>query len=427
MSKHVIDDAKRCLQCSTPMCSRGCPVHTPIRNAIRLLLDSKIEEAGRLLFENNPLSLVCCHICPQENQCEGHCVMGKRGSPVQISAIEEYISDYYLSLYKPTPTTREAGKIAIIGSGPAGITIAFFLARRNYDITIFEGNDKIGGIMRYGIPEFRLPKRILDRLMEVMVQTGIHIKPHATIGSNLTIDELFRDGFDAIFMGTGVWRPYKMGIKGESLGNVHYAIEYLRNPAVYSLGKRLAVIGAGNVAMDVARTALRQGCEEVHVICNGGDNTVTARPVELQYTLIDGAKLQYHKSVVEFTEQGPILCDSQTETDDMGIYTITPIRGTEELLEVDSTIIAVGQGPRAVVISTTTGINVDRRGLVEVDRSGQTTREGVFASGDVVSGARTVVEAVRVSREVAQEMDKYVCDKYGRPYVAPVYAEPHND
>lgn len=426
MSKHVIDDAKRCLQCKTPMCRKGCPVHTPIPSAIHLLLDSRIEEAGRLLFENNPLSLVCSHICPQENQCEGHCVMGRSGMPVQISAIEEYISDYYLSLYKPTPTTKEAGKIAIIGSGPAGITIAFTLAKRNYDITIFEGNDKIGGIMRYGIPEFRLPKRILDRLMEVLIESGVHIKPNATVGANLTIDDLFRDGFDAIFMGTGVWRPYKMGIKGESLGNVHYAIEYLRNPGVYSLGKRLAVIGAGNVAMDVARTALRHGCEEVTIIAHGGEKSVTARKVELEYALIDGAKIQHHKSVVEFTEKGPILCDSRTETDDMGNYIVRPIAGTEELLETDSTIVAVGQGPRAVVISTTTGINVDRRGLVEVDPSGQTTREGVFASGDVVSGARTVVEAVRVSRMVAQEMDRYVCDKHGRPYIPPVEVAPYD-
>lgn len=193
-------------------------MNTPIREAIHLLLESKISEAGKLLFENNPLSIVCCHVCPQENQCEGHCILGKKGSPVQISAIENYISDYYLNIYKPVPSKKKSDKIAIIGSGPAGITIAFLLSQKDYDITIFEGHDQIGGILRYGIPEFRLPKSILDRLMTKLIESGVKIRPNTTIGNNLNIVELFRDGYQAIFMGTGVWRPCKLNIKGESLG-----------------------------------------------------------------------------------------------------------------------------------------------------------------------------------------------------------------
>ena len=214
MSKHVIEDAKRCLQCRTPMCSKGCPVATPIREAIQLLLESRIAEAGKLLFENNPLSLVCCHVCPQENHCEGHCVLGRKGSPVQISAIEEYISDYYLNIHKPHLSKKDRGKVAIVGSGPAGLTIAFILSQRDFDVTIFEANDQIGGILRYGIPEFRLPKTVLDRLMEQLLQSGVKIRPNTAIGTYFTVDDLLRDGYQAIFLGAGVWQPYRLNKKG---------------------------------------------------------------------------------------------------------------------------------------------------------------------------------------------------------------------
>lgn len=408
MSKHVIEDAKRCLQCKNPMCTKGCPVGTPIRDVIHLLLHSEMREAGRLLFENNPLSLVCSHVCPQENQCEGHCILGRKGSPVQISAIERYISDYYLSLYKPVPSKRTKGRIAIIGSGPAGITIAFLLSQRDYDVTIFEGNDKIGGVMRYGIPEFRLPKTILDRLMDTLILSGVKIRPNTAIGTNLNIDDLQRDGYKAIFMGTGVWRPSRLGVMGESLGHVHYAVEYLRNPEVYHLGKRLAVIGAGNVAMDVARTAFRHGCEEVTIFSHGDEKGVTAREVEAQYALIDGARLVYDKAVSSFVDDGVMMVDAVTTEDELGQRKVTPLPGTETLFPVNSAIIAIGQGPRAVIVSSTTGIEVKDNGLVQVDDCGRTTREGVFASGDVVTGAKTVVEAVKVSRRVADAMDAYV-------------------
>ncbi|MDR1629207.1 MAG: NAD(P)-dependent oxidoreductase [Oscillospiraceae bacterium] len=408
MGKHVIEDAKRCLQCKNPQCSLGCPVGTPIRDAIQLLLDSRIVQAGALLFDNNPLSLICSHVCPQENQCEGHCVLGKKGSPVHISAIERYISDYYLNIYKPLPSKKTAGKIAIIGSGPAGITIAFHLAKKDYDITIFEGNDQIGGVLRYGIPEFRLPKSNLDRLLDVLLKCGVRVRPNTAIGTSITIDDMFRDGYQAIFMGTGVWRPYKLGLRGESLGHVHYAIEYLRNPDVYRLGRRVAVIGAGNVAMDVARTVLRHGSEEVFVISHLGEDSVTAREVEMEYAKIDGAQMLFYQSAVEFVDEGVVLADSKVSVDDHGFEFAEPVPGTERLFAVDSVIIAVGQGPRAVIVSNTTGINVSDKGLVAVDDCGRTSRPGVFASGDVVTGAKTVVEAVNVSRRVADAMAEYV-------------------
>ncbi len=407
MSKHVIDDAKRCLQCKNPRCSAGCPVGTPIRDAIRLLIDSNIAEAGKIIFENNPLSIICSYVCPQENQCEGHCVMNKTGAPVQISAIEQYISDFYLNVYKPAPSDKSAGKVAIIGSGPAGITIAFLLLRQNYDVTIYEGSDRIGGVLRYGIPEFRLSKRYIDRLADTLIDSGAKIRPNTTIGSNLTMDDLFRDGYDAVFIGTGVWKPQKLNIRGESLGNVHYAIEYLRNPDVYRLGERLIVIGAGNVAMDVARTAIRHNCHDVTIVCHMDERAVTARDVEVQYAKIDGAKMLMNKSVVEFLEDGVVLADSKYMEDENGVY-VVPEKGTETLYPSDSVIIAVGQNPRAVIVSSTKGIDIGDSGLVAVDEYGKTSRSGVFASGDVVTGAKTVVEAVKISRKVASAIDEYV-------------------
>ena len=414
MSKHIIEDAKRCLQCKNPLCTMGCPIRTPIKEAIHLLLESKVLEAGKMLFENNPLSLVCSHVCPQENQCEGHCVLGKKGSPVFISAIEEYISDYYLKIYKPVPSKKTSGKIAIIGSGPAGITIALILAKKDYDVTIYERYDRIGGIMRYGIPEFRLPKNIIDRLANILIEKGIKIRPNTSIGMNLSVDELFRDGFHAIFMGTGVWRPRKLNIKGESLGHVHFAVEYLKNPGGYHLGKSLIIIGAGNVAMDVARTAFRNNCQEVTIFCNMDGSSITARDYEVQYAKIDGAEIEMNKTAVEIVDEGVIFADTEIYIDENGDKQGKPIPGTEKLYPADSVIVSIGQGPRSVIVSSTKGIEIGESGLVNVDEYGHSTREGVFAGGDVVTGARTVVDAVVASRKVAQAIDEYVSGITGR-------------
>ena len=411
MGKHIIEDAKRCLQCKNPRCQAGCPVHTPIRECIHLLLNSRIADAGKLLFDNNPLSLVCSHICPQEHHCESHCTLGQSGSPVQISAIEKYISDYFLNVYQPVRSTKESGKAAVIGSGPAGLTVATILAGLHYDVTLFEGNDRIGGVLRYGIPEFRLPKIILGRMKEVLLKSGVRIRPNTAIGANLNVDDLFRDGYQAVLISTGVWRPARLNIQGESLGNVHYAIEYLRNPDVYRLGKRIAVIGVGNVAMDVARTALRQGCQEVTVIGNKEESDVSARDIEMEFAKIDGVDFLFKKSTVAFVDEGVVLADSHITADESGVKTSAPIPGAEQLFEVDAVIIAVGQGPRAVIVSSTHGIEVTGRGLVRTDEGGHTSRKGVFAVGDVVTGAKTVVEAVESAKRVARAMHAYMQGK----------------
>lgn len=406
MGNHVIDEAKRCLQCKNPRCVEGCPVRTDIRGTIELFRESRLEEAGEKLFENNPLSLVCSYVCPQESQCEGHCVLGIKGNPVQFSIIENYVSDYYLGLLDKREICVEKNgmKAAVIGSGPAGITIAVILARKGYDITIFEGNDKIGGVMRYGIPEFRLPKRALDKLVIALKGYGVKIRPNTRIGMNLTVDDLFRDGYKSIFIGTGVWRPYRLSLPGESYGNVHYAIDYLHNPDVYELGDRVVVVGGGNTAIDVARTVVRHGCHDVTLVFNRSEDKLTAGKKEVEFAKVDGVRFLFRKDTKRFTEDGIIVADCEEKEDG----TVADVPGTETLLPSDSTIVAVGQGPFSVIVRSTSGIDVNNRGLVAVDEDGRTTREGVFASGDVVTGAKTVVEAVKVSKRVADAMDRYM-------------------
>ena len=408
MKKSLITEGERCLQCANPRCSKGCPVNTSIKDMISMFLNGEILAAGEMLLNNNPLSLVCSLVCPHEKQCEGHCVLSIKGHGVNISGIENYISDYYLNSFNPTYKKIPGKKVAIIGSGPAGITIAFILASRGYDITVFEAHDKIGGVLMYGIPEFRLPKALLGRIKDKMIEIGIKIRPNTLIGPVLTVDDLFRDGYKAVFIGTGVWKPNPLNIKGESLGHVHYAIDYLKNPDVYELGNRLCIIGAGNVAMDVARTALRKGVREVFIMYRGNMDSITADKNELEYAKIDGVKFELFKSPLEITDDGVIYIHTSINIDELGKEVFVPINGSEELFKADSVIISISQGPRDNIVSTTSGIEIDYKGLVSTDVSGRTTREGVFASGDVVTGAKTVVEAVRLSKQVADAIDEYV-------------------
>ncbi|MCL0062954.1 NAD(P)-dependent oxidoreductase [Peptococcaceae bacterium] len=414
MAKYVIEEAKRCLQCKKPLCKEGCPVKTPINEVINMFLNGKIREAGEKLFKNNPLSVVCSLVCPHEEQCEGHCVLNKskKLNPIQFGLIEHYISDYYLNLFTPEHKPIDPNKkVAIIGSGPAGITIAFILAEKGYDITIFEFYDKIGGVLRYGIPDFRLPKSILERIKDKLIEMGVKIRPNTMIDSHITIDDLFRDGYKAVFIGIGVWQPNRLKIKGESLGHVHFAINYLKNPDVYNLGKSLCVIGAGNVAMDVARTALRKGVRDVYIMYRKGPEHVSASKSEVECAKLDGVKFEFYKQPVEILDEGVKYVETKFIKDDEGNEKLVTIDGTEKIFEVDSVIIATGQGPRGSITSQKE-IKMDKHGLVITDDCGRTTREGVFASGDIVTGAKTVVEAVRASKRVAEAIDEYVSKHY---------------
>ena len=401
MAIHVVNEARRCLHCKKPMCREGCPIHTPIPDMIQMFLNNQMEQAGEMLFENNPLSIVCSLVCDHEKQCEGHCVRGIKGEPVHISSIENYISDACLERIDLKRAAAQGKRVAIVGSGPAGITIAVLLAQKGYDVTLFESRDKIGGVLRYGIPDFRLPKSILDRYKTQLVRLGIKIRPNTVIGTTLTLDDLQRDGYKAIFIGTGVWRPRKLGIPGESLGNVHFAINYLQNPDVYDLGDDLVVIGAGNSAMDVARTALRKGVRHVTVFCRRLQAAASAR--EVDYALADGVEFLYGARPVEITDT--VVRYQMASFDEAG--NVTALSEVQSF-PCSSVIVAVSQGPLDRIVSTTTGLATTDRGLLATDGEGHTTRPGVFASGDVVSGARTVVEAVKYSKEVARAMDEYL-------------------
>ncbi|MBQ3725496.1 MAG: NAD(P)-dependent oxidoreductase [Selenomonadaceae bacterium] len=407
MAAHVIEEARRCLQCKKPLCRiKGCPIETNIPEMIRLFLAGQTVEAGRMLFENNPLSVVCSLVCDHENQCEGNCIQGKRkdAAAVQIPSIENYISDFYFDKISIERAPDTGQRVAIIGSGPAGITIAIKLAALGYRITIFERMDKVGGMMRYGIPAFRLPKKILDRYQVKLREMGIHFRPNTAIGGALHLDDLFNDGYDAIFIGTGVWRPRRPHVKGESLGNVHYAIDYLQNPDAYDLGDTVAIIGAGNSAIDVARTVVRQGSRNVTLYARR--RRIAASERELDYAAVDGIEIQQGMAIKEFTEEGPLLTPRIYDEQGNLIREEEPV-----LMPADSTIIAISQGPKDKIVNTTHDLKVDNNGLIVVDESGRTTREGVFSSGDVVIGAKNVVLAVKYSKIVAKAMDEYLTAK----------------
>lgn len=403
MALHVMDEANRCLGCKVPQCQKGCPISTPIPQIIRMLKDNKLDEAGRTLFENNPLTTVCSLVCNHENQCEGHCVLGKKGAPVHFSTIENYISSTYAHKMTEGPKPSNGTRVAIIGSGPAGLTIAIILARYGYDVTIFEGKDKIGGVLRYGIPEFRLPKSVLDDFKYRHLDLkGIKFRPNTHIGGAIGIDDLFRDGYKAIFVGTGVWKPNALHIKGETFGHVHFGINYLNNPDSYDLGERVIVIGAGNAAMDVARTAIRKGVRSL--TCFSLTRNVAASHHEFSYAQLEGVRFEYNKAPVEITDEGVIFKDVREQEDG----SLADVPNSQKLYPADSVIISISQGPQNRIVSTTEGLKANTRGLLVADETGHTTRPGIFASGDVVNGARTVVEAVAHSKVVAESMHRYM-------------------
>lgn len=402
MGLHIIDEANRCLNCKKPMCQKGCPVHTPIPHIIQMFKENQVMEAGKELFENNPMSVICSIVCNHEQQCAGNCVLGRKGTPVHFSSIENYISDTYLDRMEIPKVQKKGKKVAVIGAGPAGITAAVILAKAGYDMTIFEWKDKIGGIMQYGIPEFRLPKSILDRYQKRLLEMGIKIRPNTTIGAVLKIDDLLRDGYASIFVGTGVWKARNLGIHGECLGNVQFGIDYLANPSGYQLGENVAVIGMGNAVMDVARTALRNGARHVTLYARG--TRAAASSHEISYAQLDGAEFVFGKEIRRITEKGPVFSNSILDENGKAIG----FEEEEEQVEADSTIISISQGPRRKLIRTTVGLEGSDRGLLIVDENGMTTKPGVFAAGDVTTGSKTVVHAVEGAKIAAMGMIRYM-------------------
>ena len=410
MMKELLLEADRCLLCKNARCKANCPINTEIPEVVKLFKEGKLDEAGAMLFENNPLSAVCAVVCPHEDQCKGNCIRGIKGEPVSFCEIEELISNEYLKKIKLEKTAERNERIAIIGAGPAGITLSIILAKKGFKVTLFDAHEKIGGVLRYGIPEYRLPNSVMDRYEEILLALGVKIRPNTLIGPVITLDKLFFDGYKAVFIGTGVWNPKTLDIKGESLGNVHYAIDYLKSPDVYNLGKKVAVIGAGNVAMDAARVAKRSGAEEVYILYRKGFENMPCTKVELQEAKDDDIKFELFKAQIELTEDGVKYIETKNEVKEDGKVVTVTIDGTEGMFECDSVIIAVSQSPRKNIVANTTGIETNKWGLVLTDDKGHTTREGVFASGDVVTGANTVVHAAAYAKVVAESIEEY-CKK----------------
>ena len=392
MALHVLDEANRCLGCKKPLCQQGCPIHTNIPEVIRLLKANQMDEAGRMLFENNPLTTVCALVCNHENQCEGHCVRNRMPShdPVHFSIIEDYISTTY---------------------------------------AIFDARDKIGGVMRYGIPNYRLPDSVLDDFQYRHLELkGIKVRPNTTIGKTITIDDLFRDGYKSVFIGAGLWKANAMHIKGETLGNVAFGIDYLANSKAFRLGSDVAVIGVGNSAMDCARTAIRNGARHVTCYARRDESCISASEYEVSYAKLEGVGFRFCKAPVEIRENG-LICRDTVKGED-GRF--TQVEGSEIFYPHTGVIVSVSQGSESNLVKTTTGIATNQKGLLTVSEDGSTTREGVFAGGDAVMGARTVVEAVAVAKKVAESMDVYMkslpAEEVADPYAnIPVFQTPTSD
>ena len=403
MAIRIVTEANRCLQCKKPLCREGCPIHTPIPQVIALFKENKLMEAGKVLFENNPMSLVCSMVCDHMAQCAGHCVLGRKDQPVHFYEIERFISDAYLDRMSTEGAKPYNGKnVAVIGSGPAGMTVSFILAWNGYGVTIFEEKDRIGGMLQYGIPDFRLPKTILDRYKARLLELGVKIRPHVVMGGDLMIDNLFRDGYKSVFIGSGVWRPSTLGIEGETLANVHFGISYLARPVSYAIGHTVAIIGMGNVAMDVARTAFRHGAQRVMLFQRGSKSP--ASPHEMEYAKLDGAEFIFGKSIQRITPEGPVFKNSVLNEEGRPVG----VEGEEELVPADTTIIAINQHPKDKLVNTTHGLEAGPRGLIIIDENCMTTREGVFAAGDVVHGSLTVVHAANDAKTAANSMMRYM-------------------
>ena len=431
MAYHVMDEANRCLNCKKPMCMEGCPIHTPIPTVISLLKEGKIDEAGWMLFENNPLTTVCSIVCNHERQCEGNCILGRKGSPVHFSAIENYISSTYSSKMVKGPAEPNGMKVAIIGSGPAGLTCAGDLAKMGYDVTIFEALHEAGGVLIYGIPEFRLPKsEVVAAEVENVKSLGVKIETNVVIGKSVTIDELMeKEGFEAVFIGSGAGLPKFMGIPGEQAMGVFSANEFLtRNNLMKAFlesydtpikcGKKVIVVGGGNVAMDAARTAKRLGAE-VHIVYRRSEEELPARVEEVHHAKEEGVIFDLLQNPVELlvdeagcVKGAKIIKMELGEPDASGRRRPVEIPGSEYEIEADVVIMSLGTSPNPLISSTTKGLDINKRQCIIADEAnGATSKEGVFAGGDAVTGAATVILAMGAGKAAANGIHEYLSNK----------------
>ncbi len=399
--------ASRCLKCKVPQCSKNCPVSTPVPDIIKLVEEDRLREASEMLFANNPLSAVCSIVCPHERNCYGHCVRGKKSEPVEFFKIEQLLSGKFLDDYTPPVIEKNNIRIAVIGSGPAGITMSILLSLKGFSVTLIEARDKIGGVLRYGIPEFRLPRDIVNRYEPILHKLGVQFKPNTFIGSSITLDDMFIDSYKAVFIAVGTAKPNKLGLLGETIGNVYYAIDYLKSPEAYRLGKNIAVVGAGNVALDAARIAIRniEPGGTVTIINSLPEEEMTGNRREIAEAVDEGVKFIHLQQAIKLEEDGvKCIAVNVEETEQGKVYEedFTRVRKVPS----DSILVAIGQGPQGAVTADSS-VSKTQRGLVDADENGYTSTRGVFAAGDIVTGPKTVVEAVAFAKKVAVEIEKY--------------------
>ncbi|MGQ9695326.1 MAG: NADPH-dependent glutamate synthase [Thermodesulfobacteriota bacterium] len=426
-------EASRCLQCKKPSCIEGCPVSIDIPGFISLILKEDFLGAARKIKEMNSLPAVCGRVCPQEDQCEKLCILGKKGEPVAIGRLERFAADFERTQgdFIIPPLDRSTGKkVAVVGSGPAGLTLAGDLIKKGHQVTIFEALHKAGGVLVYGIPEFRLPKAIVQAEVEYLQKLGVEIRTNMVIGKIYTVDELLANGYDAIFLGTGAGLPTFMNIPGENLNGVYSANEYLTRSNLMKAylfpkydtpiarGKKVAVLGGGNVAMDAARTALRLGAEDVYIVYRRSKKELPARIEEVHHAEEEGVQFYFLTLPVEIlgNEDGWVCgmrCQRMElgEPDESGRRRPIPIPGSEFALEVDMVIVAIGTGANPLIPSTTPDLKTNKWGYIIADpETGATSKKGVYAGGDIVTGSATVILAMGAGRKAAQAIHKYLMD-----------------
>ena len=434
----AIDEALRCLNCKNMPCVAGCPVNIQIPDFISKMKEGDFEGAFQVISRSSSLPAVCGRVCPQETQCEKNCVRGIKGEPVGIGRLERFAADWHNSHTTeiPAPPESNGHKVAVIGSGPSGLTCAGDLAKKGYQVTAFEALHTAGGVLVYGIPEFRLPKAIVQQEVDALTSLGVEIATNVVIGKTLTVDELFEQGYEAVFIGSGAGLPNFMGIPGESLKGVYSANEFLTRSNLMKAyeqngttpimkGGKVAVVGGGNVAMDAARTALRLGAEKVYIVYRRSLEELPARKEEVEHAMEEGVEFLLLNNPVEILgyENPDDPRDPQNgfvtamrcikmelgEPDEQGRRRPIPVAGSEFELPVDTVIIAIGTSPNPLIKSTTSGLEVNRRGGIVVrEETGETSRIGVYAGGDAVTGAATVISAMGAGKLAAKSIDEFL-------------------
>lgn len=436
----AIDEALRCLNCKNMPCVAGCPVNIHIPEFISKVKEGDFEGAYEIISKTSSLPAVCGRVCPQETQCEAKCVRGIKGEPVGIGRLERFVADWHNLHSDKAPETapKNGHKVAVVGSGPSGLTCAGDLAKLGYDVTVFEALHTAGGVLVYGIPEFRLPKSIVKKEVQNLEAMGVKMQTNVVIGKTLTVDELFETGFEAVFIGSGAGLPSFMGIPGESLKGVYSANEFLTRSNLMKAyldspntpimkGGRVAVVGGGNVAMDAARTALRLGAEKVYIVYRRSMEELPARREEVEHAEEEGIEfrlLTNPKEILGYNnpedKRDPkngfvtgMRCVKMElgEPDERGRRRPVEIPGSDFVIDVDTVIMSIGTTPNPLIKSTTEGLEVNSRGGIIVEENGKTTKEGVYAGGDAVTGAATVISAMGAGKLAAASIHEYISNK----------------